>query len=97
MIKKFIIYHFDIKFKAQAQLNTIFEGMRIIETQTSRNGFSCVRFVPRNNEPTYIRIHNGQGCWSYVGKQKFTGEQLVSFQNPSCVYKGNKNKIKYYI
>ncbi len=95
MIKKFTIYHLVIKFKAQAQLNTIYEGMRIIETQTSRNGFSCVKFVPRNNEPTYIRIHNGQGCLSFGGKKKFNGEKLVSFQNPGCVNKGNKNKIFY--
>ena len=62
--------------------------MRLIESQTSKNGISCVTFVPRNNEATYLRIHSGSGCWSQVGKQKRNGEQLLSIENPSCVYKG---------
>jgi hypothetical protein len=70
--------------------------MRLIESQTSRNGISCVRFVPRNNEPTYLRIHSGQGCWSYVGKQKWNGEQLVSFEIPGCVNIGKKNVLSSF-
>ncbi|XP_015912379.1 astacin-like metalloprotease toxin 5 [Parasteatoda tepidariorum] len=30
---------------------------------------TCVRFVPRTKQKDYIRIHDGFGCTSYVGKQ----------------------------
>lgn len=52
--------------------------MKLIEDQTRINDKDCIKFVPRTDEKTYLRIHNGQGCWSYVniyyiknlGKQK---------------------------
>jgi len=40
--------------------------MQQIESQTRLNGKDCIKFVPRNNQDTWIRIINGQGCWSYV-------------------------------
>lgn len=76
------------------QTGTILSAMRLIEDQTRINGKDCIRFVPRSSESTYLRIHNGQGCWSYVGKQSKTGAQLVSLQKPtstnsaSCIWKG---------
>ena len=66
------------------KLKTIREGMNLLETQT-RN---CVKFVPRTTESTWIRIISGSGCWSFIGRQKKSGEQQVSLQNPSCIYKG---------
>jgi len=76
------------------QTATILSGMRLIEDQTRINGKDCIKFVPRNNEATYLRIFNGQGCWSYVGKQNKGGAQQVSLQKPtatnkaSCIHKG---------
>ena len=76
------------------QTATILSGMRLIEDQTRINGIDCIKFVPRTTEATYLRIFNGQGCWSYVGRQNRAGAQQVSFQKPtatnkaSCIYKG---------
>ena len=42
----------------------------MIETQTSLNGKDCIKFVPKTNETTWIRVHSDQGCWSYV-KQRY--------------------------
>ncbi|CAF0895916.1 unnamed protein product [Brachionus calyciflorus] len=78
----------------QNQTTTILSAMRLIEDQTRINGKDCIRFVPRGNEATYLRIFNGQGCWSYVGKQNRAGAQQVSLQKPtetnraSCIWKG---------
>lgn len=34
------------------------------------------KFVPRTNQSDYLEFFNGQGCWSYVGRQG--GKQQVS-------------------
>lgn len=40
--------------------------MKLIEDQTRVNGRDCIKFVPRTTQATFLRIYNGQGCWSYV-------------------------------
>lgn len=55
------------------------------------NAKTCIRFVPRSNEADYVRIINGGGCYSYVGK--VGGAQDVSLYDkgagrPSCVATG---------
>ncbi|GIY88490.1 astacin-like metalloprotease toxin 1 [Caerostris darwini] len=37
---------------------------------------TCIRFVRRTNETDYIRLHPGQGCYSFVGR--VGGPQIVS-------------------
>lgn len=75
------------------EIETILAGMKIIEDQTRVNGKDCIKFVPRTSEKTFLRIFNGQGCWSYVGQQQKVGAQQVSLQKPSanvrgsCIYK----------
>lgn len=87
-------YIFDSGTYDSVQIETILSGMRLIEDQTRINGKDCIRFVPRSTESTYLKIYNGQGCWSYVGKQVQGGAQLVSLQKPtatnkaSCIWKG---------
>lgn len=46
---------------------------------------TCVRFVPRTNEKDYIRLHPGQGCYSFVGR--VGGPQIVSLGN-GCGWEG---------
>ncbi|UJR10667.1 hypothetical protein I4U23_014862 [Adineta vaga] len=65
-----------------AQITTITNGMRKIEQQTG----NCVRFVQRTNQPTWLRIFPGSGCWSYMGRIKTSGAQDVSLAKPGCVY-----------
>ena len=55
---------------------------------TKINSEPCIKFVPKTNEPTYIKIINGSGCYSYVGKQNQTGFQELSLRAPGCISKG---------
>ncbi|CAF1440048.1 unnamed protein product [Rotaria sordida] len=49
---------------------------------------NCIKFVPRGSNPVWLRIHPGQGCWSYMGRTKSNGAQDVSLQQPGCVHEG---------
>ncbi|XP_069830100.1 embryonic protein UVS.2-like [Dendropsophus ebraccatus] len=46
-------------------------------------GMTCIRFVNRTNEPDYLSIENGAGCWSYIGK--IGGKQTVSLSVDGCI------------
>ncbi|CAF2377320.1 unnamed protein product [Rotaria sp. Silwood2] len=63
------------------QITTITNAMRKIEQQTN----NCIRFVQRTNQPTWVRIYAGTGCWSYMGRIRASGSQDLSLQNPGCV------------
>ncbi|CAF2237119.1 unnamed protein product [Rotaria magnacalcarata] len=65
-----------------AQITTITNSMRTIEQQTD----NCIRCVERTNHLTWIRIYAGTGCWSYMGRQKASDSQDVSFENSDCLY-----------
>ncbi|XP_031557254.1 meprin A subunit beta-like [Actinia tenebrosa] len=40
---------------------------------------TCLKFVRRTTERDYIKMFNGSGCWSYVGRQG--GMQLMSLKS----------------
>lgn len=45
---------------------------------------SCVRFVPRVNQPDFISIQNSlSGCWSAVGRTG--GKQILNLQSGVCL------------
>ncbi|GBM84367.1 Astacin-like metalloprotease toxin 1 [Araneus ventricosus] len=46
---------------------------------------TCIRFIPRTNEKDYIRLHPGQGCYSFVGR--VGGPQIVSL-GKGCGWQG---------
>ncbi|GBM78201.1 Astacin-like metalloprotease toxin 1 [Araneus ventricosus] len=62
------------------------DNMDVI-TQAFNNYHSttCVRFVPRTNQPDYIRLFVGQGCYSQVG---MTGGQQPVSLGQGCHFKG---------
>ncbi|KAI8499746.1 hypothetical protein Bbelb_227970 [Branchiostoma belcheri] len=64
---------------SSSELAVIDQAMEEYHLQT------CIRFVPRTNEPDYIHIKKLTGCWSAVGVTG--GEQEVSFGN-GCIHKG---------
>ncbi|RNA04665.1 Zinc metallo ase nas-4 [Brachionus plicatilis] len=74
-------YIIDKSYSAYSYL-IILSGMREIEDSTRTNGKDCIKFVQRTTETTYLRIFNGDGCWSYVGK-RFTGAQNLSLKIPT--------------
>ncbi|XP_068166383.1 high choriolytic enzyme 1-like [Antennarius striatus] len=47
---------------------------------------TCIRFIPRQNEYSYISIENRGGCYSYFGR--VGGKQVVSLKKTSCLYQG---------
>lgn len=68
------------------QLTVIDSAMRLLENRSiGASGRECIKFVPRTNQATYLRIHAGSGCWSYVGMQQAGGAQLLSLQKAACV------------
>ncbi|CAF1665210.1 unnamed protein product [Adineta ricciae] len=66
------------------QKNIIITAMSKISEATN----NCIRFVWRGNNPYWLRIHPGNGCWSYLGKIVNNGRQDLSLQNPACVHEG---------
>jgi hypothetical protein len=79
-----------IRFLAEEK-SIIKESMKIIEDQTRKDGFNCIKFQNRtNNETNYLNIINDRGCYSEVGKIKIKQKksQLLSLDSVSgCVVK----------
>ena len=46
---------------------------------------TCIKFVPRTNEPSYVNFIKAGGCYSMIGRQG--GRQDISLGN-GCGYKG---------
>ncbi|CAF0998878.1 unnamed protein product [Brachionus calyciflorus] len=70
----------------QASIDTILSGIKMLEDSTRGNSkHYCIKLVPRTTEETYIRVINGSGCWSYVGKQNRPGIQQLSLRSPGCM------------
>jgi len=65
------------------QITQIEAGLRLLENSTKIGDRYCTRFVPRTNEANWVRIYNGGGCSSYVGKNIGPGEQLLSLKKPT--------------
>jgi hypothetical protein len=63
--------------------------MKIIEDQTRKDGFDCIKFQNRrNNEINYLNIINDRGCYSEVGKRKQNKSQVLSLDTyTGCVVK----------
>ncbi|XP_062312173.1 high choriolytic enzyme 1 [Osmerus eperlanus] len=59
---------------------TIETGMQDISSKT------CVKFVPRTHQQSYVDIQSRFGCWSYLGQTG--GSQLLSLQSPFCMWSG---------
>ncbi|KAM3918118.1 embryonic protein UVS.2-like isoform 2-T2 [Leptodactylus fuscus] len=47
---------------------------------------TCVHFIPRHAQPSYLRIRPYDGCWSYVGR--VGGAQDLSLMKPGCLHWG---------
>jgi hypothetical protein len=77
-----------IRFLAE-QKSIIKESMKIIEDQTRKDGFDCIKFQNRtNNETNYLNIISDRGCYSEIGKTKQNKSQILSLDvAPGCVVK----------
>ncbi len=70
-------------------VSIIKESMKIIEDQTRKDGFDCIKFKYGSNyETNYLNIINDIGCYSDVGKRKQKKSQFLSLDIGSgCVVK----------
>ncbi|KAG7275704.1 hypothetical protein CRUP_011331 [Coryphaenoides rupestris] len=59
---------------------TIETGMQDIAIDT------CVKFVPRTHEGSFLDIQPRYGCWSFLGQTG--GSQVLSLQSPGCMWSG---------
>ena len=71
------------KMKADEEKRLIFAGMKYLEDVTRVNNRDCIKLVPRTVESNYVRVYNGSGCSSAVGKQRAPGAQNLSL-GPGC-------------
>ncbi|KAK3510037.1 hypothetical protein QTP70_026244 [Hemibagrus guttatus] len=58
----------------------------IASAMASFHSKTCVRFVPRTNQTSYLSIESKDGCYSNIGKTG--GAQVVSLSRFGCVYYG---------
>jgi len=65
---------------SSSQISTIENALATYSQKT--NG--CVKVVKRTNQRDYIKIINGEGCYSYVGRTG--GEQVLSLKKNGCVW-----------
>ncbi|XP_055905855.1 hatching enzyme 1.2 [Eupeodes corollae] len=74
-----------VPFEIRGNFNA--QQMALIERAiTEFHSKTCIKFVPRMNEPDYISIVSGNsGCWSSVGR--VGGKQEVNLQAPGCLTK----------
>ncbi|CAF1137664.1 unnamed protein product [Didymodactylos carnosus] len=78
---------FEPGWYTQDEQNKIINAMLKISEQTN----DCIKFVWRENNPTWLRIFPGTGCWSYFGKIYDRGAQDLSLRkdwNYNCVDQG---------
>ena len=61
-----------------------FDMQLLYETINEYKTKTGIDIVIRTNEADYIKVINGNGCWSYIGKQG--GMQELSLQQDGCLY-----------
>ncbi|KAM9766152.1 high choriolytic enzyme 1-like [Menidia menidia] len=63
---------------SRAERNVIIRGLVSFHRST------CIRFVWRRWQSSYLNFFSGTGCWSYLGRQG--GRQSVSLRRNGCLY-----------
>ncbi|XP_065055819.1 zinc metalloproteinase nas-4-like [Rhopilema esculentum] len=48
--------------------------------------YTCIKWVPRTNQRSYVTFFHGSGCYSMIGQQG--GPQRISMASPGCLSKG---------
>ena len=61
--------------------------MKMIEDRTKIGAQKCVTFKKRTNEKNFIKIINGIGCNSEIGKLKSENSQIVNLNRDICMNK----------
>uniref|UniRef100_A0A3Q3AY55 Metalloendopeptidase n=2 Tax=Kryptolebias marmoratus TaxID=37003 RepID=A0A3Q3AY55_KRYMA len=70
-------------------LSPLYDDMDRITIETGMQDISsgsCVKFVPRTHEASFLDIQPRYGCWSFLGQTG--GSQILSLQTPGCMWSG---------
>eukprot|EP00493_Phyllostaurus_siculus_P025587 UN25931 len=74
-----IPYTFDRRFNAR--------GRAVVrQAIADYSRYTCIKWVPRTNQRSYVTFFHGGGCYSMIGQQG--GPQRISMANPGCLSKG---------
>uniref|UniRef100_A0A7M4EYQ8 Metalloendopeptidase n=1 Tax=Crocodylus porosus TaxID=8502 RepID=A0A7M4EYQ8_CROPO len=65
---------------------SVTERAWIVEAMQEFNTLTCVQFVNRTTESSYIKVVPGKNCWSFFGK--IGGAQTVALMKNGCMSKG---------
>uniref|UniRef100_A0A8D0L2I1 Metalloendopeptidase n=1 Tax=Sphenodon punctatus TaxID=8508 RepID=A0A8D0L2I1_SPHPU len=68
-------------------ISTVFCKAQIAEAMQEFTTLTCIHFVNRTTETSYINVEPGQSCWSFFGK--IGGKQTVSLMANDCMNKGS--------
>ena len=77
--KGIIPYTFDRYFNAKGR-NIVRQAIADYKKHT------CIKWVPRTNQRSYVTFFHGSGCYSMIGQQG--GPQRISLANPGCLHRG---------
>ncbi|XP_062287274.1 high choriolytic enzyme 1 [Scomber scombrus] len=70
-------------------ISPVYDDMDRITIETGMQDISsgtCIKFVPRTHEASFLDIQPRYGCWSFLGQTG--GSQTLSLQTPGCMWSG---------
>jgi len=67
-----------IPYTVDPSLNAVIPLIQQAAAQIAQKTGNCIRFVPRTNEPKFVRMFFGNGCYSYLGNTGGSGSQDLS-------------------
>ncbi|XP_007570355.2 high choriolytic enzyme 1 isoform X2 [Poecilia latipinna] len=70
-------------------LSPVYDDMDRITIETGMQEISsgtCIKFIPRTHEASFLDIQPRYGCWSFLGQTG--GSQTLSLQTPGCMWSG---------
>ncbi|XP_078478292.1 LOW QUALITY PROTEIN: hatching enzyme 1.2-like [Lampetra planeri] len=70
-------------------LSPFYDDMDRITIETGMQDISagtCIKFVPRSHEASFLDVQPRYGCWSFLGQTG--GGQTLSLQTPGCLWSG---------
>ncbi|KAM4609467.1 hatching enzyme 1.2 [Polymixia lowei] len=70
-------------------MSPLYDDMERITIETGMQDIAagtCIKFVPRTHEASFLDIQPRYGCWSFLGQTG--GSQVLSLQSPGCMWSG---------
>lgn len=71
---------------ANSDREFIEKTIRELESKVAINGINCIKFVPRDNQKSYISFQDADRCSSNIGY--FPGLNTIRLSKNGCIRKG---------